>query len=112
MPFLPLLVNHVCPFLGIILSWVMFAAPVPSLQKALEEKSMGELNPLPWAFMTGNTCGWVAYAFLTKNIFVFIGNAPSFLLSIWLNIGACQLQYSALVLPASRGISSSVMRIY
>lgn len=67
---------------------------------------MGELNPLPWAFMTGNTCGWVAYAFLTKNIFVFIGNAPSFLLSIWLNIGACQLQYwedgTNILLPVRR----------
>jgi hypothetical protein len=71
----------------------MFAAPVPCLRKALEGKCLGELNPFPWAFMTGNTCGWVAYAFLTKDIFVLIGNAPSFILSLWLNIGACQLQY-------------------
>jgi solute carrier family 50 protein (sugar transporter) len=71
----------------------MFAAPVPSLRKALSIGSFGDLNPLPWAFMTGNTCGWVAYAFLTKDIFVLIGNAPSFLLSLWLNVGACQLQY-------------------
>lgn len=93
MPLPHLLVSHICPLLGIILSWVMFAAPVPCLQKALEGKYLGELNPFPWAFMTGNTCGWVAYAFLTKDIFVLVGNAPSFLLSLWLNIGACQLQY-------------------
>ena len=71
----------------------MFAAPVPALRNALSIGSLGDLNPLPWAFMTGNTCGWVAYSFLTKDVFVLIGNAPSFLLSLWLNVGASQLQY-------------------
>ena len=87
------LISYGFPGLGVIISWSMFAAPVPSLRKALSKGSLGDLNPLPWAFMTGNTAGWVAYAFLTKNIFVLIGNGPSFLLSLWLNIGACQLRY-------------------
>jgi len=87
------LISYGFPGLGVIISWSMFAAPVPSLRKALSKGSLGDLNPLPWAFMTGNTAGWVAYAFLTKNIFLLVGNGPSFLLSLWLNIGACQLRY-------------------
>lgn len=46
--------------------------------------------------MTGNCLGWIAYSFVTKDLFVFSANAPGFILSIWLNDGACKLQYQSM----------------
>mmetsp|Transcript_1516 Transcript_1516/g.2180 ORF Transcript_1516/g.2180 Transcript_1516/m.2180 type:complete len:194 (+) Transcript_1516:292-873(+) len=44
--------------------------------------------------MTGNCLGWVAYAFITNDLFVLFANLPGLLLSVWLNIGASKLQYT------------------
>ena len=48
-------------------------APVKAVQDAVKRGHLGDLNPTPWAFMTGNCLGWVAYSFL-------IGVSISFLL--------------------------------
>lgn len=88
-----IVLDYVCPGLGVIMASAMFAAPIKSLQEAIERGSLGDLNPTPWAFMTGNCLGWVAYSYLTKDLFVLFANAPGLLLSIWLNFGAVKLQY-------------------
>lgn len=59
----------------------------------MERGSLGDLNPTPWAFMTGNCLGWVAYSYLTEDLFVLFANAPGLILSVWLNCGAIKLQY-------------------
>ena len=66
-----------------------------------EDGSLGNLNPTPWAFMTGNSdricivfsitwsisnflikimtgncIGWIAYSYITLDLFVFFANAP------------------------------------
>lgn len=87
------ILSYICPGAGVILSNAVFSSPVNSLKKALREGSLGDLNPTPWAFMTGNCVGWVAYSFLTLDIFVFSANAPGIVLSLWLNFGAIKLQY-------------------
>ena len=102
--------KYVCPGLGVILANVMFAAPVKSLMDALSKGDLGDLNPVPWALMTGTCLGWTAYGFLKKDLFVLLANAPPLLLSVWLNAGAIKLQYLAmyqkhhhLQLPSSDG---------
>ena len=47
--------------------------------------------------MLGNTIGWLAYSFVTDNLFVFFANAPGLLISIFLNVGAMKLQYYEMV---------------
>lgn len=64
--FLVALTIYVLPTFGVILGSCMFFAPVPALLSALRRGSLGDLNPLPWAFMLGNTLGWTTYSFLTK----------------------------------------------
>lgn len=83
----------VCPSLGTIIASVMFAAPISSLREAISRGTLGDLNPTPWAFMTGNCLGWVSYAVATQDLFVLFSNAPGLILSIWLNMGAAKLQY-------------------
>lgn len=68
-------------------------APISSLREAISRGTLGDLNPTPWAFMTGNCLGWVSYAVATQDLFVLCSNAPGLILSIWLNMGAAKLQY-------------------
>jgi len=87
------LLEYICPGIGVILANAVFSAPVCSLQKALKAASLGDINPLPWVFMTGNCMGWVAYSILTSDLFVFAANAPGAILSLWLNFGVIKLEY-------------------
>jgi solute carrier family 50 protein (sugar transporter) len=73
-----------------------FTAPVQDLRRALQQGSLGALNPFPWAMMTGNCLGWIVYGFYTRDAFVFAANVPGLILSFWLNMGAAKLQYFAL----------------
>ncbi|KAL7544344.1 hypothetical protein ACHAWF_007734 [Thalassiosira exigua] len=85
--------DYVCPTIGAIMSTLTFAAPIKSLKTAMKSGALGSLNPTPWAFMTGNTIGWLAYSYITLDLFVFFANAPGLIISIWLNVGALKLQY-------------------
>ncbi|KAL7501108.1 hypothetical protein ACHAWT_010859 [Skeletonema menzelii] len=88
-----ILADYVAPTIGCILSTLTFSAPIKSLLMAIKSGSLGSLNCTPWVFMTGNTIGWLAYSFITLDLFVFFANAPGLLISIWLNTGAMKLQY-------------------
>jgi solute carrier family 50 protein (sugar transporter) len=74
---------------------ILLLLSIQSLAKALKRKSLDDLNPTPWAIMTGNCFGWLAYAYYTKNPFVLASNIPGLLVSFWLNAGASKLQYYA-----------------
>lgn len=96
--------RYVCPTIGAILSNLAFAAPIKSLRAAVKVGKLAGLNPTPWAFMLGNTLGWLAYSFITGDLFVFFANVFGVLISIYLNIGAMKLQYYEEVVKASSSI--------
>lgn len=96
--------RYLCPTIGAILSNLAFAAPLKSLRGAVKVGKLADLNPTPWAFMLGNTVGWVAYSFITGDLFVFFANVFGVLISIFLNIGAMKLQYYEEVVKASSSI--------
>lgn len=88
-----ILLEYVCPCAGMILANMMFSAPFRDLQRAVSIGNLGSLNCTPWAFMLGNCFGWVLYGILRKNFWVYFANAPGFLMSVWLNLGAVKLLY-------------------
>ena len=102
-----LILDLLCPSLGVILTTLTFAAPIQSLRERLAlannaaannnnrgcSLGLGDLNPLPWAVMTGNCWGWIAYSYLTRDLFVLMANVPGLMVSVWLNLGAIKLQY-------------------
>eukprot|EP00536_Pseudo-nitzschia_multiseries_P003002 jgi/Psemu1/184926/e_gw1.43.197.1 len=91
-----IVLEYVCPSLGVILANMMFSAPMRDLQRVVSEgNGLGDLNPTPWAFMLGNCLGWTAYGILISNWFVFWANYPGFLFACWLNLGAVKLMYSS-----------------
>jgi solute carrier family 50 protein (sugar transporter) len=88
-----IILEYICPGCGVLIGNTMFSAPYRDLQRAIARGEIGTLNPTPWAFMLGNCFGWVVYGILTENLFIFWGNAPGFLLSVYLNLGAVKLLY-------------------
>jgi solute carrier family 50 protein (sugar transporter) len=88
-----IILEYVCPILGMIAANFMFAAPLKSVRKAISLGTLGSLNPTPWAFMTGNCIGWVTYSYLINNVFLLLANVPGLILSVWLNMAAAKLQY-------------------
>ena len=77
-------------------------APIKAAQKALQESTIGTLNPNPWIFMTGNCLGWISYAFVKRDYFVLAANAPGFIFSLWLNVVAIKLEYGKAMISNSR----------
>mmetsp|Transcript_21049 Transcript_21049/g.31777 ORF Transcript_21049/g.31777 Transcript_21049/m.31777 type:complete len:317 (+) Transcript_21049:33-983(+) len=86
------ILEYICPALGTVLAYIMFLAPYGSVKKASATGSLGDLNPTPWAFMLGNTVGWVAYSFLLNNYWIYFGSCPGLIISVWLNLVAAKLQ--------------------
>lgn len=90
-----IILEYVCPSLGLLMANLMFLAPLKDLQSAVTKGAgLGDLNPTPWAFMLGNCLGWTSYGVLINNWFVFWANYPGFLIACWLNLGAVKLMYS------------------
>jgi solute carrier family 50 protein (sugar transporter) len=71
----------------------MWLAPLRSIQQAVEAGRLGTLNPLPWAFMLGNCCGWVTYSILKRDFFIFFANIFGLILSVYYNLAAVKLQF-------------------
>ncbi|CAJ1945931.1 unnamed protein product [Cylindrotheca closterium] len=88
-----IILEYVCPAMGALIGNIMFAAPVRDLKAAIDKGDLGTLNPTPWGFMLGNCMGWLLYGVLLQNVWVFVGNGPGLLVSIWLNLGAIKLLY-------------------
>ncbi|CAJ1945932.1 unnamed protein product [Cylindrotheca closterium] len=88
-----IILEYVCPALGVVIANIMFAAPVRDLKAAIAKGELGTLNPTPWAFMLGNCVGWMIYGTLLKNVWILMGNGPGLLIAIWLNLGAIKLLY-------------------
>jgi hypothetical protein len=52
--------HYVCPTIGAILATLTFSAPIQSLRSCMKNGSLGDLNPTPWAFMTGKKRGSIS----------------------------------------------------
>jgi hypothetical protein len=50
--------EYVFPWVGVVIGNMMYAAPWKDVLDASLTGDLGVLNPLPWAFMTGNCFGW------------------------------------------------------
>jgi solute carrier family 50 protein (sugar transporter) len=123
--FVHIFFSYICPSLGVVMSTLMYAAPVNDLRAALNKGKLGKLNPIPWAVMMGNcvvsgydvvmrvqmggialitvsffVCsllqGWIAYAYYVRDPYILASSIPGVLVSTWLNLGASKLQYFGL----------------
>jgi hypothetical protein len=53
-----IILEYVCPGLGVLVGTYMFMAPLKDCYEAVKAgKGLGDLNPAPWSFCTGNCIG-------------------------------------------------------
>lgn len=81
------------PLFGVLLSNVLYMAPMPAVYKAYNRGALGDLNVLPLAFMSVSTVSWLAYAFSVPNPFIVASNLPG---------AAVAMAYTVITLPLVR----------
>ncbi|GKY92716.1 hypothetical protein MPSEU_000241700 [Mayamaea pseudoterrestris] len=89
-----IVLEYLFPAAGVLVANIMYTAPYRDVKRAASEGRLGDLNPTPWAFMFFNCLGWLTYAVLIDNRFVFFGNVIPLIVSVWLNMIALELQYA------------------
>mmetsp|Transcript_18406 Transcript_18406/g.45184 ORF Transcript_18406/g.45184 Transcript_18406/m.45184 type:complete len:595 (+) Transcript_18406:371-2155(+) len=79
--------STICPTIGAILSTMLAFAPLAAIRRAKELKSL-TTNPAPYPAMFANATNWIAYAFIIKDAYVFIGNLPGMVMGLYYTISA------------------------
>jgi len=74
----------IAPYLGTIICNGLFAAGLPAIMKVRRERSLGALNPLPFAMVMGNCLAWGSYGLFTRDPFIYLGNAPGILVGLFM----------------------------
>ncbi|KAJ1466448.1 hypothetical protein T484DRAFT_1861635 [Baffinella frigidus] len=77
------LLNHWVPITGMILSIFLDFAPLEQILLCRRSKSMGQVNADVFPFLFGNNVGWVMYASLTHNFYMFVACFPSVMLAMF-----------------------------
>lgn len=78
--------STVAPSLGVALSNAMFLSAVPAVLEARKNGSLGDLNPVPWAFILANCIAWLHYSFCVSNPYAFASNALGAVLGLFFTL--------------------------
>ena len=78
------------PCLGVVLSNLLYFAPMPAVLRANRQGSLGSLNVLPQALMVCSTVAWISYALSVPNMYILVSNLPG---------AVAAFAYVALLLP-------------
>jgi len=70
------LIGVAAPMLGIVTSNALYSSPLPEALAKQEEGNLGEMNPLPTAFVVLSTISWVGYSLSIKNPYILASNLP------------------------------------
>ena len=76
----------VAPVIGMTLANVMFFSGVPAMLRCKREGSLGDMNPAPFPVVLANCVGWMGYAILAQDYFVFFGAAPGSIIGLFFTI--------------------------
>lgn len=81
-----ILINVVCPALGVLISNMMFLSPWSLVMTARKNRHLGNVNPIPFAIMFVNNLGFVVYGSLLSNYYIFFSSVFGVLLSLFYTI--------------------------
>ena len=80
-----------CPLLGMILCNATAIAPYKAVIDARKKKDLGDLNPFPFALIVNSQLGWILYAVLTRDYFIFLSSCFPFILGVILCMTAIHI---------------------
>mmetsp|Transcript_37545 Transcript_37545/g.120455 ORF Transcript_37545/g.120455 Transcript_37545/m.120455 type:complete len:262 (-) Transcript_37545:531-1316(-) len=64
----------VAPSLGAVVANGMFLSSLPAVLAARKSRALGDLNPVPWAFIVANCLAWLHYSYAVSNPYAFFSN--------------------------------------
>jgi len=73
----------IAPSLGIFLSNVMWCSPAFAILAARKDKTLGQLNLLPFVMMVFCTFGWTLYGSMKADPYILWSNIPGMALGFW-----------------------------
>lgn len=80
------------PLLGGFVGLGLFSAPLKAVLRARRERTLGDLNPLPFAAQTANSAGWIAYTYvlasedLQASALIYWANQIGFVLGLFFTV--------------------------
>ncbi|KAL3155333.1 hypothetical protein ABBQ38_010894 [Trebouxia sp. C0009 RCD-2024] len=74
----------IAPIIGCLLTIVRSTIPLREVVSIRKEHRIGEFNPMPFAAMILNHTGWVVYAVLHTDWFIFSAETTGLLCGIWI----------------------------
>mmetsp|Transcript_29652 Transcript_29652/g.62358 ORF Transcript_29652/g.62358 Transcript_29652/m.62358 type:complete len:283 (-) Transcript_29652:359-1207(-) len=77
------LVTTLVPRIGILTSTLLYFSPMAAVLSASENKSLGELNPIPLAIMAVSSLCWLVYGLSIRDPYVTLSNVPGSIASIY-----------------------------
>ncbi|KAL3158518.1 hypothetical protein ABBQ38_010746 [Trebouxia sp. C0009 RCD-2024] len=77
-------VQTIAPALGCVLTIGRSLVPIRDVLNVRKDRRLGELNPTPFAAMILNHTGWVVYAVLHTDWFIFTMDSSGLIIGIWM----------------------------
>lgn len=71
------------PVIGVVLANFLFLSPVREMYEVSKTHHLGEINPIPFAVLSGVATSGLWYAIAIEDWFIFWANAPGSGLSLW-----------------------------
>jgi solute carrier family 50 protein (sugar transporter) len=78
--------NVIAPVLGLTLANVMFFSGVPEMLRCKKAGSLGDMTPGPFPVVLATCVGWMGYAILVQDYFVFFGAAPGSVIGMYFTL--------------------------
>jgi solute carrier family 50 (sugar transporter) len=75
--------KFLAPAMGVVTSELLAIGPLLTILHCRKMKHLGDLNPLPFPLLFGNSVGMIIYSVVIQNPFVFAGNIGAVLLSLF-----------------------------
>ena len=73
-----------CPIAGIFITNIMWLSPLGTILKSRSQTApFVKVNPTPFSFMIVNCLGWVIYALMINNLYVFLANVSGVVLGVY-----------------------------
>ena len=73
----------VAPTIGAVVANAMFFSSLPAVLDARKDQKLGDLNPVPWAFIFTNCVAWLHYSYVIQNPYAFLSNCFGALLGLF-----------------------------
>jgi uncharacterized protein with PQ loop repeat len=87
--------QYLIPILAVVVQVTMGFSALPAVLAARRNKSIGELNPLPFALLVNAMLGWTIYSLLLKDFYLFIASSfPLITGVIYIYIYVCIQTYA------------------